>query len=85
MVVATENSLMICDTRDCSWPVRNLIEEQKNDSIIGMKFDPFDNYRLAAYTQNTIKIYDLRISKPQYILKCKDGETLRGIDWSYYR
>ena len=27
MVVATENSLMICDTRDSSWPVRNLIEE----------------------------------------------------------
>ena len=85
MVVATENSLMICDTRDCSWPVRNLIEEQKNDSIIGIKFDPFDSHRLAAYTQNAIKIYDLRIPKPQYILKCKDGETLRGIDWSYYR
>ena len=51
-----------------------------------MKFDPFDNHRLAAYTQNTIKIYDLRIqNKPQYILKCKDGETLRGIDWSHYR
>ena len=50
MVVATENSLMICDTRDSSWPVRNLIEEQKNDSIIGIKFDPFDSHRLAAYT-----------------------------------
>ena len=86
MVVATEDSLMICDTRMASWPVRNRIEEQKNNSIIGIKFDPYDKHRFAAFTQNTIKIYDLRIPKPQYILKYKEGgDHIRGLDWSHYR
>ena len=85
MIVATEDSLMICDTRFSSWPVRNHIEEQKNNAIIGIKFDPYDKHRFAAFTQNMIKIYDLRIPKPQYILKYKEGDHIRGIDWSHYR
>lgn len=85
MIVATEDSLMICDTRISSWPVRNHIEEQKNNAIIGIKFDPNDRHRFAAFTQNMIKIYDLRIPKPQYILKYKEGDHIRGIDWSHYR
>ena len=28
-----------------------------------------------------VKVYDLRIAKPQYVLK---GENLKGFDWSHY-
>ena len=28
-----------------------------------------------------IKVYDLRIPRPQYVIK---GENLKGFDWSHY-
>ena len=61
MIVATEDNLCLCDTR-VSWKVKKYIEEDLSKKLKGIRFDPFDTNRFAAYSEETgmIKVYDLR-------------------------
>lgn len=74
MLVATEASLCVCDTRTL-WKVSKYIEEDLSKKLKGLRFDPFDKNRFAAFSEDTnvIKVYDLRqSSKAQYILRDQD-------------
>ena len=65
LLAATEDSLKFCDTRT-PWFTNKFISEKR---IHAIKFDPFDDYRFACFTQNYIKIYDIRINqKTQFLL-----------------
>ena len=79
LLAATEDNLKICDTRS-PWINNKLITEKRIQEI---KFDPFDDYRFACMTQNSIKIFDIRIiQKPQFQLR---DEYLVNFEWSLQR
>ena len=83
LLAATKDNLFICDTR-ASWTSQHQIEEYSHKGIFGIKFDPFDKNRFATISKDSVRIYDKRISTPQYVLcKFHDSEFL-GFDWSQY-
>jgi len=67
--VATEENLTICDLR-AVWNVKKFSEDANCKNVNCLKFDPFDNNRFAALSQENLKIFDLRNRKrPLFILK----------------
>jgi len=69
LLAATPDSLLICDLR-ASWASKkHQIEENSHKGIFGIKFDPFDKNRFATISHETIKVFDLRISCPQYVIR----------------
>ena len=80
LLAASTDSLLFCDTR-ASWTTKPQIEENSHKRIFSIKFDPFNNYRFATISDEIVKVYDLRINKPQYVLI---GEDFLGFDWSQY-
>jgi len=82
LLAATDESLMLFDTR-ATWMVKDFIEDSHNKRVHGIQFDPFDKNRFASFSDDKIKIYDLRFTKkPQYVL---EDEKIWGFDWSHYR
>ena len=80
LLAASTDSLLICDTR-ASWTAKPQIEENSHKRIFDIKFDPFDKNRFATISDEIVKVYDLRINKPQYVLL---GDNFLGFDWSHY-
>lgn len=42
------------------------IEEVHNKQVLGIKFDPFDPRRFASFSEDCIKIFDLRHTKKAF-------------------
>ena len=53
---------------------------------MGIKFDPFDQTRFATYSEDALKVFDLRnIRKPLFIIKEQGDLPIGGFEWSSYR
>jgi len=42
---------------------KNQFEEAHNNQVLGISFDPFDSRRFATFSEDEIKIFDLRNTK----------------------
>lgn len=50
--------------------IKNPIEEVHNKQVLGIKFDPFDPRKFASFSEDCVKIFDLRHTKKAcYIIK----------------
>jgi WD40 repeat protein len=52
--------------------------------VLGIKFDPFDSKRFASFSEDCIKIFDLRNTK-RAIYSIKSNEVILGMEWCHYR
>ena len=86
LIAATENNLVICDTRK-PWVVKQKIVDTGNTRIVSsIKFDPFDSNRYATLHDTVVKIYDLRKKDtPIFEVHAADRWSLGGMEWAQYR
>ena len=82
LLAAMKDSLIMCDIR-ASWK-KQIIEEDSNQEVKGIRFDPFDKNRYATISKQMVKVYDIRINRPQYVLIGDESSEFMGFDWSQY-
>ena len=83
LLAAIKDSLILCDIR-ASWTKKQTIEEDSHKEVKGIKFDPFDKNRYATISKEIVKVYDIRINRPPYVLIGDEGSEFMGFDWSQY-
>eukprot|EP00347_Sterkiella_histriomuscorum_P008418 403345170 len=89
LIYGTDKYIRICDTRE----LQNLsqYEDVHSNQVQAIQFDPFDNIRFASFSEDTIKVFDLRnFKKPLYIIrdesKKEDEQNhFLGFEWSQVR
>lgn len=67
LLCGSDKFLRICDTRQSLY-YKNSIDDEggagsHKKEILGIKFDPFEARRFASFSEDTIKIFDLRMTK----------------------
>jgi len=63
LLYGTDKYIRICDTREHQ--NLNHFEDVHSNQVLGLSFDPFDSRRFASFSDDTIKVFDLRsLKKP---------------------
>jgi WD40 repeat protein len=62
LIYGTDRYMRICDIRS-SIGYKSTIEDCHAKQVLGIKFDPFEPRRFASYSEDYIKVFDLRNTK----------------------
>jgi hypothetical protein len=74
LLYGTDTSVKMCDTREYQTHFKALYENPNKNPVLSIKIDPFDSRRFAALTEDTINIYDLRVTRKPLIV-ISDGAS----------
>lgn len=84
LIYGTDRYIRICDIRS-GFGYKSTFEDSHAKQVLGIKFDPFDPRRFASYSEDYIKVFDLRNQKSALVTIRDDKYLFNGFEWCLFR